>query len=124
MSKQNTGKIGEDIACEYLIKKGYKILARNYRDKIGEIDIVAKNERQTLVFVEVKTFTGELEPARNLMPEDHLTREKLRRLRSVCRLFVARNPDLVNDKSGWQIDLLAINLESGKEPEVRQYKNL
>ena len=51
------GKQGEDLACRHLERLGYKILARNYRGRCGEIDIVAE-ERGTLVFVEVKTRSG------------------------------------------------------------------
>jgi putative endonuclease len=53
VSKTNIGNIGEDIACEYLKKIGYKILERNFRIRGGEIDIIAK-DKDTLVFVEVK----------------------------------------------------------------------
>ena len=49
-----TGQSGELIAKEYLIDKGYNILESNYRNKIGEIDIIAM-DRDILVFVEVKT---------------------------------------------------------------------
>lgn len=45
---------GEDIACDYLKKKGYKIIERNFRKKYQEIDIIATRD-STLVFVEVKT---------------------------------------------------------------------
>ena len=57
MSKKdnvNKGKMGEGISVEYLKRLKYKILDTNYRCKIGEIDIVAK-DRSTIVFVEVKT---------------------------------------------------------------------
>jgi putative endonuclease len=47
------GKVGENLACDYLIKNGYKILERNFRSKFGEIDIVAK-DKKTLCFIEVK----------------------------------------------------------------------
>ena len=47
-------KIGEDLACEYLVSKGYKIIERNFRKKYQEIDIIAVRD-STLVFVEVKT---------------------------------------------------------------------
>lgn len=53
-SKQILGNRGEEFACEYLIKKGYEIIERNYRHKRAEIDIIAKNEN-VLVFIEVKT---------------------------------------------------------------------
>ena len=51
---KNIGELGENVACEFLIKNGYKIICRNYRNKYGEIDIIAsfKNE---VVFIEVKT---------------------------------------------------------------------
>ena len=51
------GKKGELLAKEYLISKGYSILDTNYKNKIGEIDIVALN-KGILVFVEVKTRTN------------------------------------------------------------------
>ena len=51
------GKIGEDLARKHLIEKGYKILETNYRNKIGEIDIIALH-RNILVFIEVKTRTS------------------------------------------------------------------
>jgi putative endonuclease len=52
------GNFGENIACDYLIKRGYRIVARNYRAKYREIDIIAFI-KGILVFVEVKTRTGE-----------------------------------------------------------------
>lgn len=55
MAQHNeTGKLGEDIACTYLTKKGYKIHHRNWRFGKGEIDIIAQ-DKNTYVFVEVKT---------------------------------------------------------------------
>ena len=51
------GKIGEDLACRELERRGYAILARRYRSRVGEIDIVAR-DGPTLVFVEVKTREG------------------------------------------------------------------
>jgi putative endonuclease len=52
-----TGKIGEELAVDYLDKKGYKIIERNFRTRFGEIDIVC-SDGETLVFVEVKTKIG------------------------------------------------------------------
>jgi putative endonuclease len=49
------GASAEDLAAEYLINRGYKILGRNYRVRIGEIDCVASDRDGTLVFVEVKS---------------------------------------------------------------------
>nr|WP_319488085.1 YraN family protein [uncultured Caproiciproducens sp.] len=49
-----SGKIGEDCAAQLLIKKGYRVVARNYRSRFGEIDIIAEN-KEYIVFAEVKT---------------------------------------------------------------------
>ena len=48
------GSVGEELTCNYLMSRGYRIAARNYRSKFGEIDIIACNER-CIAFVEVKT---------------------------------------------------------------------
>ena len=52
-SRQKFGEKSESIAASYLKKKGYKIIELNYRTKLGEIDIIAK-EKGTITFVEVK----------------------------------------------------------------------
>lgn len=51
------GIIGENKAAEYLVSKGYRIIHRNYRTKIGEIDIIAIKD-EILIFIEVKTRTS------------------------------------------------------------------
>ncbi len=52
------GRIGEDLACAELERRGYAILARRYRSRVGEIDIVAR-DGLTVVFVEVKAREGQ-----------------------------------------------------------------
>jgi putative endonuclease len=52
------GSKGEDLAVKFLEKKGYKILSRNFRTPVGEIDVIAE-DRNTLVFIEVKTRTDD-----------------------------------------------------------------
>jgi putative endonuclease len=54
---KNLGKIGENHACEYLSGEGYTVVARNFRTKFGEIDIVAV-KNQVLYCIEVKTRTN------------------------------------------------------------------
>lgn len=55
--KHEIGKLGEDLATDFLIKQNYKIVERNFECKQGEIDIVAIDKNE-VVFVEVKTRTG------------------------------------------------------------------
>ena len=57
-TRQSLGKGGEDLACRELERRGYAILARGYRSRFGEIDIIAKHE-QTIVFIEVKARAGD-----------------------------------------------------------------
>ena len=54
MTKSEIGKLGEESVCTYVIERGYKITARNYRIKGGEIDIIAENG-DYIAFVEVKS---------------------------------------------------------------------
>jgi putative endonuclease len=56
--RQSFGKTGEDLACEELQRRGYAILARRYRSRFGEIDIVARSGH-VIVFVEVKARAGD-----------------------------------------------------------------
>jgi putative endonuclease len=55
--RQSLGKLGEDLACAELTRRGYAILERRYRTRYGEIDIVARSG-SSLVFVEVKARDG------------------------------------------------------------------
>lgn len=55
--RQSLGKWGEDLACQELVRRGYAVLARRYRTRVGEIDIVAR-DGDTVVFVEVKARTN------------------------------------------------------------------
>lgn len=123
-SKTNTGSIGEDIACEYLIKKKYNVLARNYRQKWGEIDIVCRETNGTLVFVEVKTLTNNVYQNDGLIPEDHATRMKLDKVKRTAELFVNAHPELIDEKRGWQVDLIAIKLDTDGRPEIKHYENV
>ena len=88
-SQRAKGQAGEDTAVDYLLKKGYHILERNFRFERGEIDIIAV-DREDLVFVEVKarrsTAFGD--------PEDALTPAKCNQIRKVAEGYLfKRNLD-------------------------------
>ncbi|WP_039764488.1 MULTISPECIES: YraN family protein [unclassified Caldicellulosiruptor] len=85
MNKRELGNSGEEKAVEFLKKMGYEILHRNFRCKLGEVDIIAK-EGNTIVFVEVKT-------RRSLKfgyPSEAITMTKQRHLKRVAEYFVQR----------------------------------
>lgn len=139
------GKIGEDLACEYLVDNDYKIIDRNFRKPWGEIDIIAKSKDQTLVFVEVKTIVyrqtskNECLPVNiRISPEENLTKSKLIKLKRTCALYAGYNENLITDNKGWRIDLLAITIpreysgfsvpneltESYKNCVINHYENI
>jgi putative endonuclease len=81
----NPGSQGESAACRLLEQRGYRVLARNFRCRGGEIDIVAQ-DGEALVFVEVKQRSG----ASHGTGCEAVTHEKRRRIIQAARLFAAR----------------------------------
>lgn len=81
------GKLGEKIAADYLIKKGYEILAQNFYYDKAEIDIIAKKDDKTLVVVEVKTrnsdFFGD--------PQEFVTPSKIKLLVKAANEYIITN---------------------------------
>ena len=74
------------MAVKELEKKGYEIIKRNFSNKFGEIDIIAKNNG-VLVFVEVKTKIGEYFGS----PEEMINPKKLYKIRNMAAIFMGRN---------------------------------
>ncbi len=75
LRRKQTGERGEELAARLLWKKGFRIIERNYRCDVGEIDLIAE-DRGTVVFVEVKTRRSLASGA----PEEAVDREKRRRI--------------------------------------------
>lgn len=80
---RKTGQTGEEIATNVLIDKGYVILERNFANKFGEIDVIAK-DGDILVFVEVKTKIG-IEFG---LPEEMVGKGKLYRIQHMAQLYM------------------------------------
>lgn len=110
---QSVGKWGEDAVAEYLGKRGYEIVARNARTPYGEIDIVTKQAELT-VFVEVKTLTS----SRNFFPEQNVTARKREHM-----LACAEHYAMENDIDRWQIDVVAVEGNMGREPKFTHFEN-
>ena len=104
--RKQLGAWGEGVAATHLEAEGYRIVARNWRCRQGEIDLIAQ-AGATLVFVEVKTRRGRSMGS----PEEALTPRKSRKLIQLAQLYLAEH-DLDVD---WRIDLVAVELDtSGK----------
>lgn len=105
------GQFGEDKAAEFLAQQGFKILDRNYRQKWGELDIVALKDN-LVHFVEVKTVTRSPQ-ARNTEdyePEDNIHPWKRKRLRRAIETYLLANEDKMGDDD-WQVDVIAVYLD-------------
>lgn len=83
MRTQQIGRYGEDLAARFLIKQGFKILARNWRTRYGELDLVVRLG-QVIHFVEVKTRTS----LKTGEPEEAINHFKLRRLQAAAQSFL------------------------------------
>lgn len=102
------GKLGEQLAEDFLVERGYTILHRNWRHSRYEIDIVAlKNDIPH--FVEVKTrssnFFGE--------PEESVSKKKIRCLLQAADEFLFKHPQYTN----FQIDILSITIHPQQAPQ-------
>lgn len=86
MNNSELGSLGEQMACDYIQKKDFQILERNYRFKKNEIDIIAKKENQ-LIVIEVKTRqTAEIGE-----PWQAVTRSKQKQIIHVSNQYVQTN---------------------------------
>lgn len=84
MSRKSLGDWGEALAADYLRRRGWEVLARQYRCRFGEVDLIARQGR-IVCFVEVKTRT-------NLslgLPREYVDRRKRERLRRTAACFLA-----------------------------------
>ncbi len=108
------GNKGEKLACRYLRRKGYNILQRNYRYKIGEIDIIAQ-KGEFLIFIEVKTRLnrefGE--------PFEAVTHYKQERLRRLAESYIVDNQEHELD---YRFDVISILYEK-KKPIIKHIEN-
>ena len=107
MEKKELGKKGEEKALWFLKEKGYRIIEQNYVCKLGEMDIIAK-EKDTLVFIEVKTRTSMAFGP----PQLAVTEFKKRQLSKVALNFL-KEKKLENVKA--RFDVVAILLPPEKE---------
>lgn len=132
------GKKGEDLAVEYLKKKGYKIVERNYHGRQGEIDIIAicsetnpsthkvypevtervRSGNKVLVFVEVKTRTS----SQFGTPLESIRSSKLSAIEITAQLYKSQHPKLPD---AMRIDAVAVELDQNKKPaKIEHIENI
>lgn len=103
-ARKNLGESGERVAALALQQRGYTILARNYRTRAGELDLIAR-DADGLAFVEVRARRGDTRGT----PEESLTPRKRARLVAVAHEFLQAHSEYA--ECAWRIDLVAIELD-------------
>jgi putative endonuclease len=98
--RQRLGAAGEDRAAEWYRRAGYEVVARNWRCREGELDLVVR-DRRTLVFCEVKTRTSD----RFGLPAEAVTPAKQRRIRALAARFLRDHAEPV---PGIRFDVVSV----------------
>ncbi len=105
--RKEVGRLGEQIASEFLERKGFKMIERNYRKPWGEIDIIAE-KGETVRFVEVKAVSRERLPdisrEMDYRPEELVDSRKLRKLARTAALYM----EVKKDKREYQLDVVGV----------------
>ena|SRR3990167_758525 len=107
--KRKLGDMGENITCDFLVKRGFEVVERNYLKKWGEIDIVAKKSG-ILHFVEVKSVQSKdvyVSKRDNYRPEDNLHPWKLKRLSRVIQTYLLSK----RWDGEWQLDIITVKMD-------------
>ncbi|MFA5010094.1 MAG: YraN family protein [Patescibacteria group bacterium] len=107
MKNQTTGQRGEDRAGEFLEKRGWKIVERNYRCRWGEVDLVAFNGKQVMM-VEVKARSSQ----RFGLPAEAIGRMKLKRMERVALTWIKER------EVSWPVGLGVVTILGEGEPEL------
>lgn len=114
MNTKITGNAGEEKAVKYLSEKSYQILARNWRTRTGEIDIIAYKD-ETIVFVEVKTLPN----GSSSLLQVELNQQKLQRIIKTSKRFLLNHRQYSN--SYVRYDVIVIDMPG--MPDVYHIEN-
>lgn len=101
-NKRQLGSQKEQMAAEYLIEKGWKILDRNFYCRQGEIDLIAISPEQILVFLEVKYRKDK----KNGLPEEAVNKKKQEKIQKAARIYLYQKGISMNRKC--RFDVVAI----------------
>lgn len=110
-----TGAEGEKIAADFLSKQGCRILERNFRTALGEIDLIAQDGK-TLIFVEVKARSG----ARFGVPQMAVDLRKQSKMNRVALLYLSQKKI---EGRECRFDVIAITQRLNGDPAIEHFKN-
>ncbi len=103
-----TGKMAEKRAVQLLKKQGYKIIEKNYRNKLGEIDIIAFDKKENvLIFVEVKSKSSDFFG----LPREMVDEYKQRKIESVATAYLMANKKIEQNIRFDVVEILRDNIE-------------
>lgn len=115
--KKQVGRFGEDMACEFLQKRGYRIIKRNLQRSYKEIDIVAKKDKLTL-FIEVRSRTSTSYGG----AEEAINSRKIKNFRAGVKSYAQINN---LDFNRLRLDFLAVNInKTEKTVKIRHFKDI
>jgi putative endonuclease len=127
MDTKELGDLGEKLACEYLVRKGYNIVSKNYRINFGEIDIIVKKKwrffvknDKTIHFVEVKTSFAS---GGNFFPEERVNHKKQSKLKKLAEIWLEQQK--MPQDFPYQIDAIAVLIDNkNKKAQIKFFNNI
>lgn len=118
--KAKVGHRGEDLAAAELERQGMQLLDRNWRCRLGEIDLIALEDdgsKRTIVFCEVKCRSGRGYGD----PLEAITHQKVRRLRQLSAEWLAANGP---PATGIRLDAIGVLIQPGAEPQLTHVRGI
>jgi len=116
MSNKILGKYGESLAKEYLQKQGYRIVEENFRNKLGEIDLIAQDGK-TVCFIEVKTRQS-LDQGQ---PYEAINRWKIHKLSQMATFYLKHKFHTIEILS--RFDVISIVQDKEGQAKIQHIKN-
>ncbi len=116
-SRAEIGALGEQFAVEHLEAVGMQIVARNWRCRYGELDVIASESGHTLVFVEVKTRTGDGFGGLS----EAVTMAKVRRIRRLAACWLAQQDE---HWPALRIDVIGVRIGRSRTRELAHLKGV
>jgi putative endonuclease len=116
IDRKEIGNIGENLARDFIRKRGYRIIENNYRCPCGEIDIIAMH-KDCLVFIEVRTKTS----LSYGTPEESISSNKKAKMRLTAAYYLQSREKY---PKSWRIDFIAVEIDNNaKAKRIEIFEN-